>query len=103
MGVAAISVDSPEDSQQLRERLSLEFPLLTDATLATIRAYGLEHVGKDMSIPATFVIDQAGVVRYRYAGEHPADRPALAAVLAALETASTPPDGPQTDPAADAD
>ncbi len=77
-------MDDPKDSKKLRDKVALEFPLLRDAELETIRAYGLEHVGKDMSIPATYVIDQQGVVRYRYLGESAPDRPILEDVIAAL-------------------
>ncbi len=77
-------MDDPKDSEKLRGEHGVEFPLLSDAKLETIRAFGLEHGGKDMSIPATYVIDKKGVVRYRYLGESVPDRPALNDVISAL-------------------
>ena len=41
-------------------------------TLA-IRAYGSEHVGKDIARPASLVISQPGTVTYGDIGESPVD------------------------------
>ena len=68
----------------------LPFPLLSDETLTAIDAYGVRHhdepKGRAIARPSLFVLDRAGVVRYAHVGEHERDRPALGAVLLALET-----------------
>lgn len=83
--VVAIVTDSTESNAALAERLGVEFPLLSDADLSTIRAYGVEHVGKDISLPATIVVNADGTVRWAYVGDRPADRPLLPDVLRVLE------------------
>ena len=45
-------------NETLRKRLSLTFPLLSDPALTAIRAYGVEDVGNDISLPATIVVKQ---------------------------------------------
>lgn len=80
-----ISVDETATNAKLAERVEAQFPLLSDPDLATIKAYGLEHEGKDISLPATIVVDQAGVVRWVYVGDRPPDRPLLADTLRVLE------------------
>ncbi len=45
--------------------------------MVAIRAYGSEHVGKDISRPASFVIAPSGTVAYGYIGDNPVDRPTV--------------------------
>jgi hypothetical protein len=61
--------------------------------LTAIDRYGVrdreprdEPEGGPIARPSLFVLDRAGVVRYAHIGEHKRDRPALGAVLLALET-----------------
>jgi len=82
--LVAISVDPVETSAALAERLDVGFPLLTDADMATIRAYDVEHEGEDFARPATYVIDAEGEVAWVWVGERAGDRPALEDILAAI-------------------
>jgi peroxiredoxin len=47
-----------------------DFPLLTDADHRVIDRYGLFNAedprGREITHPATFVIDQSGIVRWRF-------------------------------------
>ncbi|MGB1016765.1 MAG: redoxin domain-containing protein, partial [Nannocystaceae bacterium] len=54
--LVAISNETIEDSKALSEKLTLGFPLLSDPKLDTIRAYAVEHVGKGIARPATYII-----------------------------------------------
>ena len=78
-------VDGSGVNETLRKRLSLTFPLLSDPGLTAIRAYGVEDVGNDISLPATIVVKQDGSVQWVYVGERPSDRPVLDDVLAVLD------------------
>lgn len=79
--------DATETNAALAKRLGVTFPILSDADLSTIRAYGVEHVGKDIALPATVVVNADGTVRWIYVGDRPADRPLLPDVLRVLQGA----------------
>ncbi len=74
--ILAVSVDGPEDMQKMVDRISMEdqsppdFPLLSDAGHKVIDRYGLfnpnDPRGREITHPATFVIDRQGVVRWRF-------------------------------------
>ena len=78
--LAAISVDTIEDSAHFTQEWRFPFPLLSDTRLQVIDAYGLRnpngHDGKDISHPAVIIIDSGKRVRYKYVGKTPMDRPA---------------------------
>lgn len=65
-------------------KLGGRVPLLTDPAMTAIRAYGVEDEGKDISLPATFVIAPDGTVRWIYVGDNPRDRPSVEDLLAAV-------------------
>ncbi len=65
----AISVDSPQQSSDLRKKASYTFTFLSDPKAEAIRRYALLHVGggpdgHDISRPAEFLVDSNGVVRW---------------------------------------
>jgi glutaredoxin-dependent peroxiredoxin len=67
--VIAISVDSPSDSESLRQSQGYTFPILSDANEEVIRRWDLVHAhggrdGADISRPAEFLIDSSGKIRW---------------------------------------
>ena len=65
--VIAISVDSPADSEKLRQSQGYTFPILSDAKDEVIRRWDLVHPhggvdGADIARPAEFLIDSRGKV-----------------------------------------
>jgi peroxiredoxin len=62
---AAISVDPPATSVELAKKLGVTFPLLSDESRATIRAFGVEDVENGISWPAIFVVDKQGRIVWR--------------------------------------
>ena len=65
----AISVDSPTDSETLRQSQGYTFPILSDAKDDVIRRWDLVHPhggvdGADIARPAEFLIDASGKVRW---------------------------------------
>lgn len=69
MEVVAISVDSPEQSEDLRKKAGLTFQILSDPNNDAIRRYDLLHAkggpdGHDIARPGEFLVDSNGVVRW---------------------------------------
>ncbi len=67
--VIAISVDSPDDSEKLRQSQGYTFSILSDAHDEVIRRWDLVHAhggpdGTDIARPAEFLIDTSGKVRW---------------------------------------
>ena len=56
----------------------LPFKVMLDPGLKVVEGFGLK--GK-LSLPATFVLDAAGSLRYVYVGSNPGDRPAIKRIL----------------------
>jgi peroxiredoxin len=81
--LAAISVDPPDVSAKLAEKLGLRFPLLSDPDRAVIRAWGVEDAENGIAWPAIYVVDRDGKVRWRSLSEDYKIRAAAGEVLAA--------------------
>lgn len=69
MKVVAISVDSPEESQDLSKKASLTYQFLSDPNADAIRRYDLLHAkagpdGHDIARPGEFLVDSNDVVRW---------------------------------------
>ncbi|MDE3170373.1 MAG: peroxiredoxin family protein [Acidobacteriota bacterium] len=64
--LAAISVDSPEKSQAVRDELRLKFPVLCDTHRRVVREWGVYNAREKGGIakPAIFVLNPARVVRF---------------------------------------
>jgi peroxiredoxin len=65
----AISVDSPEESRNLRQTAGYSFTFLSDQNADVIRRYDLVHAGagengRDIARPAEFLLDSTGTVRW---------------------------------------
>lgn len=65
--MVAISVDTPAESQHLRETQGYSFPILSDAKDDVIRRWDLVHSragvdGADIARPAEFLIDANGKI-----------------------------------------
>jgi peroxiredoxin Q/BCP len=90
--VLAVSVDTPEESAALKERLAVPLPILSDPGHCVIDRYGVFHEdeprGHSIARPSLFVIDGAGQIRYTYVGLRPSDRPDTATLLHLLSAAA---------------
>lgn len=67
--MVAISVDSPEQSQDLQKKAGLTYQILSDPNTDAIRRYGLLHAkggpgGHDIALPGEFLVDSNGIVRW---------------------------------------
>jgi peroxiredoxin/alkylhydroperoxidase family enzyme len=89
--IIGVSPDSPEESEELRKRLSLSFTILSDSDLAVTDAFGLRHVGgrastgQDMPFPTTFLVSPDGTVLAKFENETYRDRPSPKDVLATVQ------------------
>lgn len=87
----AISVDSPEVSENLRKKAGYTFTFLSDPQTDVIRRYDLLHRGggpdgHDISRPAEFLVDASGIVRWENFTEDVRVRPRAEQMLAAART-----------------
>jgi peroxiredoxin len=70
-----------------REKLTsgpreVPFPIVLDVELKVVDVLGIR---RDLSKPATYVIDKRGNVRFAYVGASRADRPSVEAILSQLD------------------
>lgn len=69
MTPVAISVDSPEETENLRGKAGYTFDFLSDPDAQVIRRYDLLHKGagqhgRDIARPAEFLLDRTGTIRW---------------------------------------
>ena len=81
MQVAAISVDTREESAELAKKLELPYPLLEDANLQVALQWGVAMEGRDIAVPAVFVVLPNGRIFWKQVGENIADRPSSSEIL----------------------
>lgn len=65
----AISVDSPQESENLRRKAGYTFTFLSDPNAEVIGRYDLLHKGegknfRDIARPAEFLVDLSGRIRW---------------------------------------
>ena len=73
----AIAGQWPREFRGYAEKNGITFPLLVDKTREVIKSYGVYHwlslEAYNIARPATFIIDQTGIIRYMYIGSHQFD------------------------------
>jgi peroxiredoxin Q/BCP len=82
--VLGISVDPPEKSRELAEKLKIHFPLLSDQDHKVIDRYDILDPGGKISIASVFVVDKKGIVRWSYVTDDYKVRPLDDVILAEL-------------------
>ena len=87
----AISVDSAEESRDLRKRAGYTFTFLSDPGAHVIRQYHLLHVAggpekQDISRPAEFLVDSSGDIRWENFTEDVRVRARAKEMLSAAKT-----------------
>jgi peroxiredoxin len=101
--VVIYPLEKPEDTQRLNEFMAkvneintqpatqaAPFPLLVDIGLKAVDVLGIR---RDLSKPATYILDENGAVRFAYVGKSLADRPSVKALLEQLDALKTTPAG----------
>ena len=80
----AIAYQSEADAAKSVEATGATFPILADADRQVVDlygVYGLETSQANKTIPAVFIIDQAGKIHWAYVGKYAADRPETQLIL----------------------
>ena len=83
--LVGISSDTAGQAAALHHKLKLAFPLLSDAKMAAIKAYGVREKDADRALPAIFIVDKQRTIRRKYVGQRVDDRPDYSEVLSWLE------------------
>jgi peroxiredoxin len=70
----AVSVDPPQASEALRQRLGIDFTFLSDSDGEVLDLLGIRHRrarrdGEDIAYPAQILVDQGGTVRWVYSAD----------------------------------
>lgn len=82
--IFAISVDPPEKSREMAEKLKLTFTVLSDPEHRVIDRYGILDPGGKISIASVFIVDKKGIVRWSYVTDDYKVRPLDETILAEL-------------------
>jgi peroxiredoxin len=92
--VVVVSSEEVEKGRDLLQKLKPPFRILSDTRFEGIDAYGVRDTNPSpgalsrgvtaLSRPAAFIIDEAGIVRYKYVGKSAPDRPKNEDILQAL-------------------
>ena len=75
------------ESQQTAAEMKLTYPVLSDASRATIAAWGVLNPQEGISRPAMFIVNKQGKIVWKYVGTDASDRPSMATVLKQLQLA----------------
>ncbi|MEX2583007.1 MAG: peroxiredoxin family protein [Gemmatimonadota bacterium] len=80
----AVTLDPPEVSSGWLEQAELGFPVVS-VDSSTFETWGAMEPERPVPLPATYVIDEAGVVHFRHIGRNASDRTTDAEVVSVLE------------------
>lgn len=83
--IVAVSSEEVGKGKELLKKLNLPYTLLSDPNFEGIDRYGVRAENRDMlakmkrvrsyATPSVFIIDEQGIVRYKYVGKDAGDRP----------------------------
>ncbi len=80
--VVAISVDDLAGASDIVQKVGIPFPILYDTSRAVPESYMVFNLlGDDLATPSTFVIDQNGVIAWKYVANSIGDRPPTSTIL----------------------
>ena len=71
----AIVNDSVERNAAMVDKLLLDFPILSDADSALIKAWGLYNEREDVAKPSLILVNADRSIAFSYVGEDYTDRP----------------------------
>jgi peroxiredoxin len=106
--VVAISVDTPSEEAKMQAKHAVSFPMLSDSKLVAHRAYRVVHVPGDaerkglasygidlaaysgethgnFAVPAIFLIDRQGTIRFAHVDEDFKTRPSAKQMIAVAD------------------
>ena len=94
MVLFAVSVDPPEISKALKERLASNFIFLCDTEGTLLDALDIRHAngqpGRDLAFPTAILVDSKGIVRWTYETETYRQRARPEDIFRAIEQLNQP-------------
>ena len=95
MSLYAVSVDPPEISKALQQRLRSRFTFLSDSEGELLDALNIRHrdagpKGGDLAFPTAVLVDAGGIVRWTYQSDTNRQRARPEEIFAALEGLRSP-------------
>lgn len=76
--------------RHVSELLDLQYPVLSDGNHQVTELYGVYNLlGDGLAAPSIFLIDEQGIIRWKYIGQASRDRPSNATILEQLAKLST--------------
>jgi len=72
------------DIAEMQELTGAQFALYADPDRTVIKAWGVADPDNEIAVPATFIVDVDGKIRYVHVGEDKTDRPVMKDVLDVL-------------------
>jgi peroxiredoxin len=85
IAVVSISVDEAAATKHLTEQLGLGFPLLSDPSGDTIKAFGVFDWQTEIAWPSIFVVGKDGTIVHRWLADTYRERISTADVMKQLE------------------
>jgi peroxiredoxin len=79
--VIAIASHGQQDVANTQSALNIEFVLVPGPQVALMKQFGVYNQQRQRANPATFIIDKAGLIRWKYVGGNDYDRPARSTIL----------------------
>lgn len=86
--IYAVSVDPVEKNLALKQKLNLPFEILSDPEHTLKEKYTINIGRKNSYLPAVFIIDVKGTIRFSYIGKGKLDRPKNKRLIADLKEIS---------------
>ena len=90
--VVGISVDSPWANAECASKYNLKFELLSDSNREVVNAYDAKFVGLgglegyESANRVVIVIDEKGIIRYRWVAENPGVEPNYEEILSFVQS-----------------
>ena len=89
-----MSVDPPDASKRLKERLNVQFTFLSDADGKLLDALDIRHregyQGNDIAYPTSILVDSDGTVRWTWESDTYRERATPDEIFAALDALPPP-------------
>jgi len=82
--LVAVSSDAAADLAEWAADEGIPFALASDTDLRAIEAWGVREEDEGRSVPAVFVVDRNGTIRFAQVGESVTDRAEVDDLLTAL-------------------
>jgi peroxiredoxin len=85
--ILAISVEELDKGRRVSDLLDLQYPVLSDPDHRVVEEYAVDNLlGDGLATPSIFLVDQEGILQWKYVGQDTTDRPGNEVILEQLRT-----------------